>query len=97
MVTGAFSWYHPVTVKEPAVEDSIIKKAARKVKAHKKTTGTISVATIIAALQMFHVLGPMVCNLPFIHDTEACLESSKRAGQVAKTLDQMTLDAGVLE
>lgn len=80
------------------MEDSIIQRTKRKVKANKKKVAmTVTIPTIIACLQMFHVLGPVVCNLPFIHDTEACLESSKRAGQVAKTLDQMTLDAGVLE
>lgn len=80
------------------MEDSIIQKTKRKVKANKKkVAATVTIPTIIAALQLFHVLGPMVCTLPFIHDTDACIESSQRAGQAAKALDQMTLDAGALE
>lgn len=78
------------------MEDSIIKKAGKSIQRHKKATATFSIATLIAALQLLHVLGPLVCNLPFIHDTEACLETTKRAGEVAKGLDAMVLDGGVL-
>lgn len=67
------------------------------IKKHKKKlAATFTLATLITGLQVYGALSPMLCQLPFIHDSAACVESGKRAIEAAKNLGQLTLDAGVL-
>lgn len=82
------------------MEDSIIQRGAKKAKRHKKKLGaTFTLAGLITGLQVYGVLAPMFCHLPFIHDTQSCVESGRRAAEAAHSLgqlDNMVLDAGVL-
>lgn len=78
-------------------EDSIIRRTAKKVQKHKKKAAGFSIATIIVILQVYGVIAPLVCDMPFIHDTQACLDSGKKALQAAKglhQLDDLKLDDG---
>lgn len=69
----------------------------KNIKKHKKKLGaTFTLATIITGLQLYGALSPMLCQLPFIHNTAACVESGRRATEAARGLGNLTLDAGVL-
>ncbi len=81
-------------------QDSVVKKAKRAAKRNpKKTAATFSLATVVLALQAFGALAPMVCALPFIHDTEKCMILAGRASEAARNLhalDSIQLDSGAL-
>lgn len=79
------------------MEDSIIQKTGKSIRKHKKKAAGISLATVVLVLQTVNILGPMLCSLPFVHDTESCLSTIAKAGEAAKglhKLDGMTLDDG---
>lgn len=69
-----------------------------RIKKHKKKTiAGISLASVIAILQMLGMLTPVICALPFIHDSASCMKIGAvitTTAQGLHQLDNMVLDDG---
>lgn len=62
-----------------------------------KYTITGSMVVLGATLELIGQLGPVLCGLPMVHDSQACINAVNQAGRLGLELSKLDSPDGGLE